>query len=261
MAMLSSLLTSTWRRMTGKAMVAASSANAGDQGVLQSELRAALASILREPLVYPNSIDYAMVAQLVAAKSSADYMVDHMMSAQNLVHQDALLDFALGECMIDGLVLEFGVYRGKSLRAIAKRAVQQVHGFDSFEGLPEDWTYFQKRGRFSLQGEVPHFDEPNIQIHQGWFDQSLTRFLAEHAGPARFIHIDCDLYSSTTAVLQLLSPRIVTGTIILFDEYLNYPAWPQHEYKAFQEFVAQTGKSYRYIGFASSASSVAVKIT
>src|SRR5258708_28554627 len=219
MAMLSSLLTSIWRRMTGKAMVAASSANAGEQGVLQSELRAALASILREPLVYPNSVNYAMVAQLMAAKSSADYMIDHMMSAQNLVQQDALLDFALGECRIDGLVLEFGVYRGKSLRAIAKRAVQQVHGFDSFEGLPDDWTYFQKRGRFSLQGEVPHFDEPNIQIHKGWFDQSLTSFLAEHAGPARFVHVDCDLYSSTTTVLRRLGPRIVSGRNILFVKY------------------------------------------
>ena len=108
---------------------------------------------------------------------------------------------------------------------------------------------------------MPHFDEPNIQIHKGWFDQSLTMFLAEHAGPARFIHIDCDLYASTTAVLQLLAPRIVTGTIILFDEYLNYPAWRQHEFKAFQEFVVQKGKSYRYIGFASSGTSVAVKIT
>lgn len=259
--MLSSLLRSIWRRMTGKVVVETPPAAVSDGLALQSELRAALVSILREPLAYPNTVDYAMVAHLVAAKSSADYMTNHMMSAQNLVHQDTLLDFALGECVIDGLVLEFGVYRGKSLRAIAKRAGQEVHGFDSFEGLPEDWTYFQKQGRFSLQGEVPHFDEPNVRIHKGWFDQTLPRFLAEHAGPARFIHVDCDLYSSTTTVLQLLASRIVSGSIILFDEYLNYPAWQQHEFKAFQEFVVQTGRSYRYIGFASSAYSVAVKIT
>jgi hypothetical protein len=258
--MLSSLLTGIWRRLTGKATAAAPPAAVSDAWALQPELRAALVSMLRQPLVYPNTIDYALVAQLVAAKSSADYMTNHMMGAQNLVHQDALLDFALGECAIDGLVLEFGVFRGKSLRAIANRAGQEVHGFDSFEGLPEDWTYFQKQGRFSLQGAVPHFDEPNVRIHKGWFDQTLTRFLDEHAGPARFIHVDCDLYSSTATVLQLLAPRIVSGSIILFDEYLNYPAWQQHEFKAFQEFVVQTGRSYRYIGFASSASSVAVKI-
>jgi len=258
--MLRSLLTSIWYRMAGKASVATSPAPVID-GELRPELRAALVSLLCEPLVYPNTIDYALVAQLVAAKSSADYMTNHMMSARNLVHQNDLLDFALGECMIDGLVLEFGVYRGKSLRAIAKRARQEVHGFDSFEGLPEDWTYFQKRGRFSLHGEVPHFDEPNVRIHKGWFDQTLTSFLTEQAGPARFIHVDCDLYSSTATVLQRLASRIVSGSIILFDEYLNYPAWQQHEFKAFQEFVVQTGKSYRYIGFASAASSVAVMIT
>ncbi len=258
--MLGSLLMSVWRRMTGSAAAAAPPAASNHGLALESEVRAALASLLREPLAHPKTIDYEMVAHLMAATSSADYMINHMMGARNLVHRSALLDYALGECAIEGLVLEFGVYRGTSLRGIAERAGQEVHGFDSFEGLPQDWTYFQKQGRFSLRGEAPAIDLPGVRIHKGWFDQTLPQFLGDHPGPARFIHVDCDIYSSARTVLQLLTPRIVSGSVILFDEYLNYPAWQQHEFRAFQEFIAQTGKGYRYIGFASSDCAVAVKI-
>jgi len=258
--MLGSLLKRIWRGMTGNAPVQAPPDASRGEMSLQSEMRAALVSLLREPLAHPKTIDYEMVAHLMAATSSADYMTNHMMGARNLVRRSNLLEFALGESTIQGLVLEFGVYRGRSLREIAERAGQEVHGFDSFEGLPQDWTYFQKQGRFSLQGEVPAIDMPGVRIHKGWFDQTLPGFLGDHPGPARFIHVDCDVYSSARTVLQLLTPRIVSGSVILFDEYLNYPAWQQHEYRAFQEFIAQTGKRYRYIGFASSDCAVAVKM-
>lgn len=255
--MLGNLIKSVWRTVTG---ATAAEAAAPDSAAMQAQLRAALSALLRKPLTHPKNIDYEMVAQLMAAASSAEYMVHHMMGAQNLMRRDALLEFALAQCGLDGLVLEFGVYRGASLRAIARRVTQDVHGFDSFEGLPEDWTYFQKRGRFSLRGEVPQFDDPNIHVHQGWFDQTLPRFLAAHPAPARFVHIDCDIYASTRTVLELLAPRIVSGTVIVFDEYLNYPAWREHEFKAFQEFVAAHRVSYRYLGFASSESAVAVVV-
>ncbi len=197
----------------------------------------------------------------MAAAESAEYLVNRMMSARNLVQRDALLEYALDLGSVEGLVMEFGVYRGASLRALARRCAVEVHGFDSFEGLPQDWTYFQKAGRFSLGGEAPHFDEPNIRIHAGLFDTTLPRFLSDNGQSARFVHIDCDIYSSTRTVLDLLTPRLVAGTIIVFDEYLNYPGWRDHEFKAFQEFITATGMGYRYIGFASSNCAVAVQLT
>jgi len=257
--MLRSLLTRLWRGTTDTAVGVPTSAF-GEPPNLQADVRAALLSLLREPLAHPNAVDYEMVAHLMAATSSAEYMIKHMMAAQNLVRRTLLLDFALRQCTVEGLVMEFGVYRGESLRGIAERVSGQVHGFDSFEGLPQDWTYFQKKGRFTLQGVTPQFKAPNIQIHKGWFDQTLPKFLAKHPGPARFIHVDCDLYDSTRTVLGMLLPRIVSGTVILFDEYLNYPAWRDHEFKAFQEFVAISGIAYRYVGFASSDCAVAIQV-
>jgi len=256
--MLGNLIKSVWRAVTSN--ISPRAVAAPRDAAMQVQLRAALATLLREPLAHPKTIDYGLVAQLMAAASSAEYMVQHMMSARNLVRREALLQFALDECSIAGLVMEFGVYRGDSLRAIARHVTQDVHGFDSFEGLPEDWTYFQKQGRYSLNGQAPRFDEPNVRVHPGWFAQALPRFLAEHAGPARFVHVDCDIYASTRTVLDLLKPRIVSGTVIVFDEYLNYPAWREHEYKAFHEYINANAVSYRYIGFASSDCAVAVTV-
>ena len=50
-------------------------------------------------------------------------------------------------------------------------------------------------------------------------------------------------------VFDLLGNRIVPGTIIVFDEYLNYPGWQEHEYRAFQEFLQTQSLDYQYIGF------------
>jgi hypothetical protein len=225
---------------------------------VRDSVKAALLELLRSPLEHPKRFDYETVAVLLATAGSAQYMTTHMQDARNLVESGAVLADALGLCSVEGLMLEFGVFRGDSLRRIARAVAQEVHGFDSFEGLPEDWSHYQKRGRFSLDGKVPAFEETNVRIHPGWFDRVLPAFLAAHPQPVRFLHLDCDLYSSTRTVLELLAPRIVPGTVIVLDEYLNYPGWEAHEFKAFQEFVQAGGRRYRYAAFASSHCSVSV---
>lgn len=206
-------------------------------------------------------IDYEQVAYWMAAVSSAEYFMQKMGQARNLVDPHSLLLFAFEQRPVNGLLLEFGVYRGDTMRLLAQNCEQVVHGFDSFEGLPEDWTHFQKKGRFSLQGQLPAFAEKNIALHPGWFDQSLPAFLAAQRGNVSFLHVDCDLYSSTNTMLTLLADRLVSGSVIVFDEYLNYPNWQQHEFRAFQEFVARHGWQYEYLGFASARQSVAVRLT
>lgn len=205
-------------------------------------------------------IDYELVAYAMAAFEAGQYMRMHMSGARNFVNRDALLRSAMEQCQVTGLVLEFGVFKGLSLRFLAALTSDPVHGFDSFRGLPEDWTHFQKKGRFDLGGKIPVFNESNIRVHPGWFSQSLPLFLAQETAAVRLLHMDCDLYSSTKEVLQALAPRLVRGTIIVFDEYLNYPAWRDHQHRAFQEFVKERALRYRYTGFASSYTAVTVQI-
>src|SRR5487761_512490 len=90
-----------------------------------------------------------------AKEQAADYIEAHMGDALIFADRWALLDFALKEAPADGLVLEFGVGNGASLRHLA-RGGGACHGFDSFEGLPEDWVgTFERKGKFGRGGALP----------------------------------------------------------------------------------------------------------
>jgi len=158
-----------------------------------------------------------------------------------------------------GLVLEFGVRHGNSIGQLAGLAKQKVHGFDSFEGIPEDW-HDEGRGSYSTKGVIPKV--PNeVTLHQGWFDETLPEFLKKHAEPVRLINIDCDIYSSTKTVLDLLAPRVVAGTVVVFDEYIGNEHWREDEFKAFQEAVVKFKWRYEYLCFSFFTKQVAVRIT
>jgi hypothetical protein len=64
-----------------------------------------------------------------------------------------------------------------------------------------------------------------------------------------FLHIDCDLYSSTKTIFNLLKGRIVSGTVIVFDEYFNYDGWEKGEYLAFQKYVKENQIKYEYLTY------------
>jgi len=199
--------------------------------------------------------------RLHAKREAVAYIVEHMSEAMVLPDRFDLLKFALSRAPGEGLVLEFGVEKGASLRHLAGLRAGEVHGFDSFEGLPGDWGGTKEAaGAFSLRGRLPKVPA-NAKLHVGWFDQTLPPFLAAHTGACALVHVDCDIYVSTVIIFEQLRARIVPGTVIVFDEYFNYPGWRAHEYKAFQEFITQSGLSYRYLGLSAEKGHVAVVIT
>ncbi|MBV9757313.1 MAG: class I SAM-dependent methyltransferase [Alphaproteobacteria bacterium] len=197
---------------------------------------------------------------LRAKAEAVDYIVANMQGAQVLEDRYALLQFALARAPQQGLVLEFGVEKGDSLRWIARHTARPVHGFDSFHGLPVDWRGTKEtRGKFDQRGRLPKVPA-NARLHVGWFDQTIPPFLAAAAEPVALIHVDCDVYESTRTVFELVGDRIGPGAWIVFDEYFNYPGWRLHEFKAFQEWIAAAGRRYRYAGFAAEKGHVAVEI-
>jgi hypothetical protein len=198
--------------------------------------------------------------RLHAKREAVDYIIAKMPGAMVLADRFALLAFALSRAPAAGLVLEFGVEKGASLRHLARLTQRTVRGFDSFEGLPGDWGGTKEaKGAFDLKGRLPKVPA-NARLHVGWFDATLPAFLAAEPAPCALIHIDCDIYLSTAVVFRQLAGRVRAGTVIVFDEYFNYPGWRDHEYKAFQEFIAESGLSYRYLGFAAEKGHVAVVI-
>ena len=196
--------------------------------------------------------------EVQAELESWEYLKEQQSSALLLGTNTKTIELALANAQLEGLVLEFGVYNGKSIRNIASIIKTEVHGFDSFEGIPENWND-EPTGSYSANGELPIVPD-NVTLHQGWFEDTIPKFKKAHDGPIRFMNIDCDLYSSTKTIFDLLGSQIVSGTVIVFDEYIGYKSWKDDEFKAFQEAVAQYQWRYEILSFSFATKQVAVKI-
>jgi len=206
--------------------------------------------------------DLMLELKLRSKKEACDYIEKHLSTALLFDDRYAQLTYALARAraaLPDGLVCEFGVSGGKSLRHIARQCKGRVHGFDTFAGLPEDWSGTSARAGAFGRRRKPRVPS-NVTLHDGSFSKSIPPFLESHQGPAALLHLDADIYSSTKTVLTLFRERIGSGTILVFDEYHNYPNWREHEFKAFQEFIAENRKAYRYIGFSTLQGQVAAQI-
>ncbi len=194
---------------------------------------------------------------LEAKRETLEYIQANMVDAPYFEKHSALVKNALDQVQTNGLFLEFGVGRGKSMRWIAAAVNGTVHGFDSFDGIQEHWNG-NPIGSFA-QKQIPNVPD-NVVLHKGYFNETLPGFLESHADAIAFLHVDCDLYSSTACVFSELGHRLQPGSIILFDEYYNFHRWQQHEFKAFQEFVATSGLEYEYIAFSVTGQQVAVRV-
>ncbi len=133
--------------------------------------------------------------------------------------------------------LEFGVYEGGSLRWWVKHntnADSKFTGFDTFEGLPEDWTAGSRAvGDFSTAGQVPEIDDSRCTFEVGLFQDTLGPFLERSTWNRRHVlMLDADLYSSTLYVLMLIASRLRAGDVVIFDEFRD----ARNEFRAFHDF-------------------------
>jgi hypothetical protein len=132
--------------------------------------------------------------------------------------------------------LEFGVAAGNSFKWWAEHngnPKSQFHGFDTFEGLPEDWGVF-KAGDMSTGSKFPDIKDERVTFHKGLFQKTLPGFIQKaNWSQRKVIHMDADLYSSTLYVLTMLAPYLKKDDVVMFDEYTV----PRHEFLAFKNFV------------------------
>jgi hypothetical protein len=193
-----------------------------------------------------------------ALTTTVDYVERHMRHVDSVGSKNELLTKAFKSADVSGgrLICEFGVFMGGSINHIARMTAQQVFGFDSFEGLPERWWDGANKGAFAVP-KLPKVRK-NVTLVKGWFNETLPGFLSQNRGLIGFLHIDSDLYSSAKTIFAMLEPRLKPGTVIVFDEYFNYPEWQEGEYKAFMEFVDQTGLSFEFLGYHRNEEQVAV---
>ena len=138
---------------------------------------------------------------------------------------------------------EFGVWRGESFKYLIN-TFKKGYGFDTFEGLPEDW-HQEKKGSYSAAGIIPHIDGGTFIA--GKFEETLPIFHAKPRPMASLINFDADLYSSTLCALNYSKSVIDKDTILIFDEFIINKTWEQDEYKALNEFCSNNNLTYEVL--------------
>lgn len=204
----------------------------------------------------------------LAAWSSAQFIMENMMKTATPYQgkwelMSAAFDRAEKFIDANSMALEFGVGSGESLVQIADQyghfASEGVWGFDSFDGLPEQWRPHFPKGTFAQ--DKPVFVD-GAMIVTGLFENSLPDFMNKHNAPISFVHIDCDLYSSTKTIFKWIGSNLLPGSVLLFDEYLNYPGWESGEHRAFTEWMGKdwyySHEGFEYVGYNERGQQVAV---
>ena len=156
--------------------------------------------------------------------------------------------------------LEFGVAWGESFKwwlEKNKHADSSFYGFDTFDGLPEDWGPF-KKGAFSSNHELPQIDDQRGTFLKGLFQQTVPPFVKQlDTAKRNVIMMDADLYSATLYALSSLAPYLKKGDIIFFDEFVV----PTHEFKAYLDFVQSYYINLELIAAANNYYFVAFKVS
>jgi len=174
-----------------------------------------------------------------------------------------LREFALKRAIqnhkMDYNYLEFGVYVGTSINFFSKILKdKKIYGFDSFEGLNEDWVgTSDPKGMFNLNKKVPKLNKNCIPI-VGLIQDTLPTFISENKNlKINFVHMDLDTYPSSKFVLNKIKPYLTDGAIILFDELYNVTGWKMSEYKALTEVFNEN--EYKYLAFSKNKYNVAIQ--
>lgn len=144
------------------------------------------------------------------------------------------------------LYLEFGVHQGDSIRywsKLLRNPCSHLHGFDSFLGLPHDWSLEgHPRAYFSTGGQVPEVDDPRIEFFPGWFEETLPKYSwPDHE--VLVVMFDADLYSSAATVLRYVKEKLVPGSYLYFDQLHHH----SDELRAFAEFLDENDMRFRVV--------------
>ena len=204
--------------------------------------------LLNRSLDFLGSVSQKPIAALteIENRAAAQFM------SENLTHQTSVFSSEqklrahfFSESSLSkskGLILDFGVFRGRSTlvmaNAIRDDESRQVHAFDSFVGLRDPWSKIDRGvGSLDLQGRPPKslVNHPKVSLNIGWVEDTLERFLDLHGDELGTAHLDFDVYPPTAFTLKTLKSRMVPGSRLIFDDFFGFVGWRQHSFKAFTE--------------------------
>lgn len=199
--------------------------------------------------------------------NAKEFVEKYLSEAISFSSDAETLLFAAQSVESEGIFMELGVWKGRTINFIAAlHPTKTIYGFDSFQGLPEDW----ERGDMVIPKHTFRIEDPNyeplvlknVEVIKGRFQETLSAFVAKlpKGEKIAFLHVDSDLYSSAATAFSCLEDRLLPGCIIIFDEFYNYPGAERHEQKALQEFLQRTSLQVKYLAYNHYHEQVVVKI-
>ncbi len=124
--------------------------------------------------------------------------------------------------------------------------------FDSFQGLPRlvgrdrqtrdfvEGKYECSAAEFEKNLKVAGVPEERVSMVPGFYEETLNPSTIERFGlkTAAIVNIDSDLYESARLILRFIKPLLVSGTVIIFDDWYCYRGDPElGERKACREWL------------------------
>ncbi|GAB3972309.1 hypothetical protein GCM10028806_24180 [Spirosoma terrae] len=171
---------------------------------------------------------------------------------------------------IPGAIVECGVFKGASLirlatfrQLLSNPTAKKIIGFDAFGRFPEtDFTGDKVwREKFITDSGEEGIDidqlktvlehkgvAQNVELIQGDVCQTIPEYLEKHPElRISLLNIDVDVYEPTRAALEHLYDRVVTGGVIMLDDYAN--VFPGAN-AAVEEFLAGKNVTVKRFPFA-----------
>lgn len=151
---------------------------------------------------------------------------------------------------LPGAIVDCGVFKGASLLTFAKlvevycpgNTLKRVIGFDTFTGFPplsyQDGPPDESRGKqvggwdardffpflqkivdlTQRDSMIPRFKR--VELVQGDVSKTIPPYVKNNPGlRISLLHLDLDLYEPTLTALKYFYPLVVSGGVILLDEY------------------------------------------
>lgn len=151
-------------------------------------------------------------------------------------------------------VAEVGVYKGGSskfmalvLKELNKRNV--IFSCDTFEGHSNVDERFDGYHRVNDGFSDVHYDEVeeylklyNVKLIKGDIFLTLNKISPDK--PLGLIHLDVDVYPATKFVLEMLTPKLVKGGVVVCDDYGFISC--KGARKAVDEFLLSNTKNFKY---------------
>jgi len=164
---------------------------------------------------------------------------------------------------IPGEVVECGVFKGASLLRFAmfrqifgEANAKKLIGFDTFGEFPvpeyepdkeRREAFIEEAGAQSiskdqLQNVLDRKGIQNYELVAGDVNQTIAEYLSDNPElRISLLNIDIDVYSATKTILEELYPRVVSGGVVLLDDYGEFPG----ETKAVDEYFADDNSIQR----------------